>query len=99
MPSNPRSEGLLTATSRTNPGCRTPEITRRTRPSPFCSTKISWAPIKAVVVELLNPDVISVIDKMRFRADGAAKITPAANSHTVRKNGADFIPESYWLGL
>jgi hypothetical protein len=50
MPSKPRSLVKFTCTSSTLPACSTSEMTRRTCPVSFSSTRMSFAARKAMVV-------------------------------------------------
>src|SRR5687767_9855642 len=62
IPSNPRSDALLTARSKTVP-CTTPFRTRLTWPVFFSITKNSFSPIKATAIGVTSPDVTVRVSK------------------------------------
>jgi hypothetical protein len=57
----------------------------------FCSTKISSVPINAIVVGALNPDVISVTDKLGSVRLGAPRAGEYAESQTANRTRNLFI--------
>ena len=58
--------------------------------SSFCNTKMSSVPIKAIVVGPLNPDAISVIDKVGSCGVGTARAREERKSQANNPNGNCF---------